>query len=587
LKNLRMLLACAYMIVLLTVFVSNRAEVAKAEVFTDPVADLFDREGRPAVAEPYLDIVEVEAAQSGVEYTARIKVNGPLPSGLSDPAIFIEWELLVDIDQDRLTHPWGSWPLLDNGIGVDVLIRLMLGPRGQGYRAEIRDLTRNRRMTIAFKVEGASMELKYNSTSFAVPKAFDYIYAVRKFGNYGASGGELACDKAPNEGYFTFSDGKVLLVTPKPVKTGQPTEKLETKNAIVYHNLGNEEKAKWYGEAFEYAYLQVGNDLGAYPAKQFKLYAYLTQEDLVLGLQLYSGFSADAASYFKTSGAPRPINYVMHISPGFDWHTIIHEYTHTIIEELSGKVYQSMKWLDEGLAEYEAYVTVIKTKYNQTDFRLKADAMRQVYDALDNGKLFSLGELSSDTDWHNRLPGTPERSLQYAQAWVLVNYLAVTYGPAKCKSILLTMRQGETQESALRSQLGVPMTQFETDFKQYLQKIRTDAPVRIAEAEAAVKKAESEGRTVGLTQARTMIQEAKDMMVTSDYERALTLADRAKELASRATAPQVTATTTPSTGITTQITTAAPSATTTYAVAGLVAVVVVTALLALRLRKKS
>jgi hypothetical protein len=61
-----------------------------------------------------------------------------------------------------------------------------------------------------------------------------------------------------------------------------------------------------------------------------------------VGFSSTAVFSAEAANRFKSGGAPRPINYVMHVAPGFDWHAVVHEYTHTIIEEISGTVYRSI-----------------------------------------------------------------------------------------------------------------------------------------------------------------------------------------------------------------------------------------------------
>jgi len=577
-------LLCALLVIGLVVQ-SPMAVIAQS--ITDPVGDLFDRQGNPVTAEAYLDIVEVEMVQSGIEYSARLKMNGLLPSNLTDPAIFIEWDLLVDIDQNRETRPW-SWTLLDNGIGVDMLIRLMLGHSGQGYRAEVFNVATRKSVSIGFKVDGATVQLKFDDTSLGViSRAFDFVFTSRKYGNYGRAGAELALDKAPDQGYFTFSDGKTSLVVIKP---GQPSEKLQTAHCVVHYNQGNNQRAKWYGEAFENAYVQVGKDLEAYSTRQFTLYAYLTQADLVLGLQLYSGFSADDANFFSRGGAPRPINYIMHVPPGFDWHSVTHEYTHTIIEELSGNVYRSVKWLDEGLAEYEGYVTVIKTKYNMTEFQKKADAMRTVYNALDDQKLFSLKELSTEKDWSIRYQG-PQNTLQYSESWIIVNYLAVTYAPSRCKTILLAMKQGQTQEQAVQSELGTPTTQFEADFKQYLQKIRADAPIRISEAEAAIQKAESEGRTAGLNDAKTANQAAKDAMTSGDYERAISLADRAKELASKAAVPQVTTTTSLSTKITSEVTTVTspsigPDAGTMYAIV-VVVVIIVAALLLTGYRKKT
>jgi len=181
--------------------------------------------------EAYLDIVEVEVVQSGIEYSARLKMNGPLPSNLSDPTIFIEWGLLVDIDQKPGTHPWGSWPLLDNGIGVDLLIRLILGPSGQGYRAEVFNAATRKSVRISFNIDGATVQLKFDDTSLGtVPKAFDFVFETRKFGNYGASGAEIACDKAPNEGYFTFGGGIL-----RPASTQTTTTSLGTATAPTPH----------------------------------------------------------------------------------------------------------------------------------------------------------------------------------------------------------------------------------------------------------------------------------------------------------------------------------------------------------------
>jgi len=210
------------MVLLLGVIVPMQIGVVRAEAFTDPIGDLFDSQERPVTAEPYLDIVEVELTRSGTEYNARIKVNGPLPSSLADPTIFLEWDLLVDIDQNRETHPW-SWTLLDNGIGVDMLIRLMLGPSGSAYRAQVWNAATKKGVSISFNVDGATVQLKFDDASLGtIPKAFDLVFAARKYGNYGHAGGELAFDKAPNRGYFTFSDGKTSLITEFIVK--QPYE---------------------------------------------------------------------------------------------------------------------------------------------------------------------------------------------------------------------------------------------------------------------------------------------------------------------------------------------------------------------------
>jgi hypothetical protein len=207
---------------LFVVLVSNQVSSVGAEAFADPSGDLFDRQERPVTAESYLDIIEGQVVQFGAEYRACMRMNGPLPSSLSDPSIFIEWDLLVDIDQDPRTYPWGAWLLVDNGIGVDVLVRLMLGPRGQGFQAEVRDSGKKTSQRIEFKTDGAILELIFTSSSIGNPKAFDYVFAVRKFGDYGRAGAEIVLDKTPNQGYFTFSDSWSTLVATRPRVQGLP-----------------------------------------------------------------------------------------------------------------------------------------------------------------------------------------------------------------------------------------------------------------------------------------------------------------------------------------------------------------------------
>lgn len=109
---------------------------------------------------------------------------------------------------------------------------------------------------------------------------------------------------------------------------------------------------------------------------------------------------------------------------------------------------------------------------------------------------------------------------------------------------------------------------------------RSRAPIRIADAEAAIQKAEREGRTVGLSQAKALIQQAKDAVAAGDYDKAILLADQAKELASKATAPQLTTSTIPTrmTSETTVVTTSRPSAPTdtftAYVIIGLTIILV-------------
>jgi hypothetical protein len=422
--------------------------VAYGQTFTDPTGDLFDSQGRPATGDSYLDIVEVEMIQTGTTYVGRIKLAGALPTGVSDSSTFIEWDMLIDADQNSGTHSWGPWPLIDNGIGVDALLRVTWS--SSGYSGELLMWPGGTRSTqkIDFKVDGATVEMRVDASGRSVPTAFDLVIAVRKYAEPGDK--LIVADKCLNEGHLTFFDGKLSLIT---VKLGLPTEKLQTDHAVVFYNQGNDKYAKYVGQGFEYAYGALQQDFPITPARDFTIYAYLTQDDLVQGLIKFSGFSQESADFFRqVGGAPRPINYVMHVGPGWDWVGVAHELTHTFIEEYSDGAYRKIKWLDEGLANYESWRCVS----TNAEHSLEAESYRQynwkAFSDLKNATgPFPLSQLSTEAQWHELM--TASQPI-YPEAFVVVTYLAFTYGPDKIIPILKEAQSGMTASEAVKRVLG-------------------------------------------------------------------------------------------------------------------------------------
>jgi len=437
---------------LLCVVLPIQFGMVRAEAFPDPTGDIFDNQGRQVTSEAYLDIVDVELTGFDGSYRALIRVKDALPSSVTDPTIFLEWDLMVDVDQNPGTHPWGPWGLLDNGIGVDLLVRLMLGPSGQGYRAEVFNVATRNSVGIDFKVDGATVQLNFDDKSLGVvpPKAFDFVFTARKYGNYGRAGSELALDKAPNEGHFTFSDGRLSIIT---VKHGLPTEKLQTDHAAVFYNQGNEKYARYIGDGFEFAYRTLQQDFPKVPAQNFKIYVYLTQDDLVQGIVTFSGFSQETAQFFKqVGGAPRPIDYVMHVGPYWDWVVVAHELTHTFIEEYSGKAYLQIKWLDEGLANYESWKCVSSnTEHSQEAENYRESAWKAFNDLKNTNGLFPLSQLTTEAQWSELM--TANQPI-YPEAFVVVTYLASTYGSSKIIPILEKIQNGTSESDAVKMILG-------------------------------------------------------------------------------------------------------------------------------------
>jgi len=68
--------------VLSGILLSNPS-VVFAEIFTDPMGDLFDASGNSVVAEKYPDITEVGLLSIGAAYVANLKMADSLPTSVS------------------------------------------------------------------------------------------------------------------------------------------------------------------------------------------------------------------------------------------------------------------------------------------------------------------------------------------------------------------------------------------------------------------------------------------------------------------------------------------------------------------------
>ena len=120
------------LLALLLVLIMPNMAIVLAQPQTDPAADLLDRNGSPTAGEPYLDIIESEIEGSAHDYVATIKLAGDVPSQTSSSDLFIEWDIMVDIDESNTTGAWSgdtnkAWrQLMVNGIGVDLMVRMAM-----------------------------------------------------------------------------------------------------------------------------------------------------------------------------------------------------------------------------------------------------------------------------------------------------------------------------------------------------------------------------------------------------------------------------------------------------------------------------
>ena len=183
------------------------------------------------------------------------------------------------------------------------------------------------------------------------------------------------------------------------------------------------------------------------------VYVYRTQADLVQGLISFSLFSVSSANFFKNGGAPRPLNYVMHVSPEFDWTTVTHELTHTYIEEYSGRAYRSIKWLDEGLASLEGWKCVLENPAHRQEAIDRKNWDWQKYVELKSTKgLYPLSELTDEYQWSALW--AKESQYIYPEAFVVVSYLVSTYGQSRVLEILELVYDRWPASDAVKAVLG-------------------------------------------------------------------------------------------------------------------------------------
>ena len=174
-------------------------------------------------------------------------------------------------------------------------------------------------------------------------------------------------------------------------------------------------------------------------------------------------------------GAPRPSNNIMHVSSDYKQQTIIHELTHTFIEEYSQNAYINIKWLDEGLAEYYSW------KGCQANDALKVESEIYINDALKlfnqqkkENKLYSLSNIMTEQKWIMELKKGNANNI-YNQSFFVVLYLIDKYGVEKLKLILKSISKGEYPEEAIKKILNKDLKQIfkeftsVNDFNKYLK----------------------------------------------------------------------------------------------------------------------
>ena len=239
---------------------------------------------------------------------------------------------------------------------------------------------------------------------------------------------------------------------------------------VMFENNVSIEYAVKTANYFEFARSFVGRDFGIYPPRIFKIYIFFQQKGLVRGLIKLAGYSSSQAHFFDKEGViPMPIDWVQYMTTILDMRSFCHEYTHVMIEELTGKGTRSaFKWLDEGLAEYEGN-TCRAQWYRDAANSYWYTRRGIVLDSYRNGSLFKLEDLQTEPEWSNRIQQSDfEFDLEYAEALTAVTRLVEMQGFSRILNFLHKGWITKIFAIQFKNTFGISLEDFQKEFVTYV-----------------------------------------------------------------------------------------------------------------------
>lgn len=123
--------------------------------------------------------------------------------------------------------------------------------------------------------------------------------------------------------------------------------------------------------------------------------------------------------------------------------------------------------MDEGVAAYVTYRSLCESAYNdniQSWHELQIETVRE---AINDGKWIPIRDLALANNWNAAEMSKP--GLALAESYVVVSYIAATYGLDRCISIFNAVKQyGGSAEPALVNRLGLTSEQLEINVREWL-----------------------------------------------------------------------------------------------------------------------
>ena len=145
--------------------------------------------------------------------------------------------------------------------------------------------------------------------------------------------------------------------------------------------------------------------------------------------------------------------------------SIAHLYVYYLLEEITeGR--QLPRWLQAGLGQYFEYEIGLTREPARATLRQllpKADNAQQAAFA---GRLLSVERLEDRTYWNSL--GGDQTYLKWDQSYMLVRYIAETYGDRALRSIVNSIAEGSSTGDAVHNATGTGYAQLEANFARWL-----------------------------------------------------------------------------------------------------------------------
>ena len=145
--------------------------------------------------------------------------------------------------------------------------------------------------------------------------------------------------------------------------------------------------------------------------------------------------------------------------------SIAHLYVYYLLEEITeGR--QLPRWLQAGLGQYFEYEVGLTREPARATLRQLLRRADNAQQAASAGRLLSVERLEDRTYWNSL--GGDQTYLKSDQSYMLVSYIAETYGDRALLSIVNSIAEGSSTGDAVQNATGTGYAQLEANFARWL-----------------------------------------------------------------------------------------------------------------------